>query len=216
MNDLSLLKELGRHLDLPFSQLNTGKAFVSDSNARCQPAVRDLLVEALLRVRSKSRGLIQLRPNRAQMEFSRNYTKRSIVLKARQLGITTYVAARFFVQTITQPGTVSVQVAHDQESAEEIFKIVHRFWENLPRGVQNGALLTSRANIRQIVFPRLDSEYRVATAADANAGRGITIHNLHCSEVSRWPRNVEETLASLRSAVPEDGEMVLGSTPNGG
>ena len=51
------------------------------------------------------------------------------------MGITTYVAARFFIQTITQPGTVAVQVAHDQESAEEIFKIVHRFWENLPKAM---------------------------------------------------------------------------------
>ena len=216
MSDLSLLRELGRHLDLrPFNEPNMGKTFVSGGNACRKVGVRDLLIESLLRVRSKGRGLIQLRPNRAQREFSRNHSKRSIVLKARQLGITTYVAARFFIQTITQPGTVTVQVAHDQESAEEIFKIVHRFWENLPRGVREGALLTSRANIRQIVFPRLDSEYRVATAADANAGRGMTIHNLHCSEVSRWPGDVEETLASLRSAVPEDGEIVLESTPNG-
>ncbi|MGA8490522.1 MAG: terminase [Terriglobales bacterium] len=184
-------------------------------DAVTEVTVRDLLIEALLKVRSKTRELIRLRPNRAQIEFSRNHTKRSIVLKARQLGITTYVAARFFIQTITQPGTVTVQVAHDQESAEEIFKIVHRFWENLPKGMQDGALVTSRANIRQIVFSRLDSEYRVATAADANAGRGMTIHNLHCSEVARWPGDVEETLASLRSAVPENGEIVLESTPNG-
>ncbi len=100
------------------------------------------------------------------------------MLKARQLGMTTYIAARFFIQTITQPGTTAVQVAHNQESAEEIFKIVHRFWENLPEGMRQGALVTSRSNVRQIVFPRLDSEYRVATAADANAGRGMTIHNL--------------------------------------
>ena len=131
------------------------------------------------------------------------------------MGMTTYVAARFFIQTITQPGTVTVQVAHNQESAEEIFKIVHRFWENLPKGMKRGALIRSRANIRQIVFPRLDSEYRVATAADPNAGRGMTIHNLHCSEVARWPRDGGETLASLRAAVPDEGEIVLESTPNG-
>src|SRR5579863_7549159 len=212
MSDLSLLRDLGTSLDLrPFE----GRSGMPTALRGSDVSVRDLLIEGLLKVRTKTRGLIPLRPNRAQLEFSRNHTKRSIVLKARQLGITTYVAARFFIQTITQPGTVTVQVAHDQESAEEIFKIVHRFWENLPKGMQGGALLTSRANIRQIVFPRLDSEYRVATAADANAGRGMTIHNLHCSEVSRWPRNVEETLASLRSAVTEDGEIVLESTPNG-
>jgi len=108
-----------------------------------------------------------------------------------------------------------VQVAHDQESAEAIFEIVHRFWENLPESVQSGALLRSRANVRQMVFPRLDSEYRVATAGDPDAGRGLTIQNLHCSEVARWPRGGVETLASLRAAVPETGEIVLESTPNG-
>ena len=55
----------------------------------------------------------------------------------------------------------------------------------------------------------------MATAADPNAGRGMTIHNLHCSEVARWPRDGEETLASLRAAVPVEGEIVLESTPNG-
>jgi hypothetical protein len=75
--------------------------------------------------------------------------------------------------------------------------------------------LTSRANIRQLAFLHLDSEYRVATAADAEAGRGLTIHNLHCSEVARWPGDIAETMASLRAAVPKDGEIVLESTPNG-
>jgi hypothetical protein len=177
--------------------------------------VRDLLIEGLLKVRSRGRGLVKMKPNRAQREYAARCSRRNIVLKARQMGMTTYVAARFFVQTITQPGTVTVQVAHSQESAEEIFKIVHRFWENLPEAMQQGALVRSRANIRQIAFPRLDSEYRVATAADPNAGRGMTIHNLHCSEVARWPRDGAETLASLRAAVPADGEVVLESTPNG-
>src|SRR5437763_10914108 len=177
--------------------------------------IQDLLIETLLKVRSKTRGLVLLSPNRAQQEYGRKCGRRNVVLKARQLGITTYVAARFFIQTITCPGTMTVQVAHDQESAEEIFKIVHRFWENLPEAMKRGALLRSRANVRQMVFPRLDSEYRVATAADVNAGRGLTIHNLHCSEVARWLRDPEEALASLRAAVPVDGEIVLESTPNG-
>ena len=210
-----MLKRLGAALDLRPSERRA--AILVEAGQEVMPghAVRDLLIESLLKVRSKRKGLIPLKPNRAQREYSRNCRKRNIVLKARQVGITTYIAARFFIETITQPGTMTVQVAHSQESAEEIFKIVHRFWENLPEAMRTGALATSHANIRQIVFSRLDSEYRVATAADANAGRGMTIHNLHCSEVARWPRDGEETLASLRAAVPEDGEIVLESTPNG-
>jgi|HubBroStandDraft_6_1064221.scaffolds.fasta_scaffold00063_45 hypothetical protein len=176
--------------------------------------VRDRLITGLLKIRPKKGGREWLQLNRAQREYSRNCSKQNIVLKARQLGITTYVAARYFLQTITRPGTLTVQVAHSQESAEAIFNIVQRFWENLPKAMLKGALLKSRSNVRQIVFPRLDSEYRVETADD-NAGRGMTIHNLHCSEVSRWPRGGLETLASLRAAVVPEGEIVLESTPNG-
>src|SRR5437879_1866553 len=207
--DLCLLKRLGRDLN----SCPDKSSLTAAINGML--TIQDLLIETLLKVRSKTRGLVLLTPNRAQQEYGRKCGQRNVVLKARQLGVTTYVAARFFIKTITQPGTVTVQVAHDQESAEEIFRIVHRFWENLPEGVQTGALMTSRANVRQIVFPRVDSEYRVATAADVNAGRGLTIHNLHCSEVARWLRDGDETLASLRAAVPADGEIVLESTPNG-
>jgi len=175
----------------------------------------DLMIGAWLKVRDKQGRLIALAPNRVQREFGRRSGKRNIVLKARQLGMTTYVAARFFVSTITRPGTLSVQVAHDQQSAEEIFGIVHRFLANLPEGMRKGALITSRANVRQIVFPRIDSGYRVETAADPDAGRGLTIQNLHCSEVARWPRDASETLASLRAAVPAGGTITLESTPAG-
>jgi hypothetical protein len=198
-SDLRLVEQFGPFLDARVGDLT----------------VRDLLIRKLLKIRAKKGGLKYLRLNRAQQEFSQRCSKRNIVLKARQVGITTYIAARFFLQTITQPGTLTVQVAHSDESAQAIFNIVHRFWENLPnKRVRRGALVKSRSNIRQIVFPRLDSEYRVETADD-NAGRGMTIHNLHCSEVSRWPRDGGETLASLRAAVVPDGEIVLESTADG-
>ncbi len=200
--DLELLRRLGKRLD------NRPKRLAGRT-------VREMLIEELLRIRTRQGELCGLRPNAAQKEFESRCGRKNIVLKARQLGITTYVAARFLVHTITRPGTLSVQVAHEQQAAEEIFRIVHRFVEHLPEGLRAGALCTSRANVRQIVFPRLDSEYRVETAADRNAGRGMTIQNLHCSEVARWPGEVSETLAGLRAAVPPQGEIVLESTANG-
>ena len=198
--DVRDLVFIGNYLDQPIPVFGT---------------VRVFLIWALLKVRDKSGRLVALFPNRAQKEFERNHGKRNIILKARQLGMTTWVAARFFIDTITRRGTVSVQVAHDQSSAEEIFRIVHRFLENLPARLRMGALRTSRANVRQLVFAELDSEYRVETAADPNAGRGLTIRNLHASEVARWPRDAAGTLASLRAAVPPQGDVVLESTPSG-
>jgi len=178
-------------------------------------AQRVAWIQDYLKIRDKRGALVRLKANAAQRAFEHAATRQNIVLKARQVGITTWVAARFFLATITQPGTVTVQVAHDRAAAEQIFRIVHRFLANLPEEWRMGALATSRANVRQLVFPRLDSEYRVETAADREAGRGLTIRHLHCSEVARWPGNPAETLAGLRAAVAPGGEVVLESTPNG-
>jgi hypothetical protein len=173
------------------------------------------LAEAWLRVRDRRGQQAPLRANRAQREYERRRGQSNIVLKARQMGISTWVAGRFFLKTITQPGTLTVQVAHTQAAAENIFRCVHRFLGGLPAALRNGALRTARSSARQIVFPALDSEYRVETAGDRNAGRGATIQNLHCSEVARWPGDARETLAGLRAALPATGELVLESTPNG-
>ncbi len=200
--DLACLTELGQVLETRPPGL--GGATVCDT-----------LIRTLLRIRNKAGLLVPLQLNDSQQQISRKWKKRNIILKARQLGITTYVAARYFVATITNPGTVVVQVAHDQRSAEEIFRMVHRFQENLPETLRQGALVTSRCNVGQLVFPLLDSQYCVASAADANAGRGLTITHLHCSEIGRWGHTGLEALVSLRAAVRPEGEIALESTPNG-
>ena len=173
------------------------------------------LAERLLFVRTRSGLLKPLQANHVQLLFEEHRGQRNIVLKARQLGLTTWVAARFFLRTITNPGTLTLQVAHTQEAAEEIFRIVHRFLEQLPPRLRKGCLRTSRANIRQIVFPQFDSQYRVVSAGEHNAGRGMTAQNLHCSELARWPGDPAETLAGLRAALAPNAEQVLESTPDG-
>jgi hypothetical protein len=173
------------------------------------------LAEQLLVVRARDGKPARLRANTAQRTFERRRGARNIVLKARQLGMTTWVAARFFLKTITRPGTLTLEVAHTQEAAEEIFRIVHRFLDWLPGELREGPLKTSRSNVRQIVFPEIDAQYRVVSAADRNAGRGLTVQNLHCSELARWPADAADILAGLRAAMAPGAELVLESTPLG-
>lgn len=196
------LLELGRWLDEPSA------LFGGDTYAMW-------LAGALLRIRDREgveRGLVA---NAAQRTFEQRRGQRNIVLKARQMGITTWVAGRFFLKTVTTRGVLTVQVAHTRDAAESIFRTVQRFWEYLPQEVRRGALRRSKANAGQMIFPELDSEFRVLSASDENAGRGLTIHQLHCSEVSRWPGDAAATLAGLRAALVPAGELVLESTPNG-
>ncbi|MDR3774400.1 MAG: terminase [Terracidiphilus sp.] len=173
------------------------------------------LAENLLWVRTREGCPAPLKANAAQRSFERRRGQRNIVLKARQMGLTTWAAARFFLKTITQPGTLTLEVAHSQESAEEIFRIVHRFLDWLPEELRGGPLRTSQSNVRQIVFPQMDAQYRVVSAGDRNAGRGLTVQNLHCSELARWPGDPAETLAGLRAAMSPGAELILESTPDG-
>jgi len=173
------------------------------------------LAEALLVVRARNGKPKVLEANAVQRAFELRRGKQNIVLKARQMGLTTWVAARFFLKTITQPGTMTLEVAHTQEAAEEIFRIVHRFLDWLPDSLRSGPLKTARSNVRQIVFPKIDSQYKVVSAADKNAGRGMTVQNLHCSELARWPGEASEILAGLRAAMAPGAELVLESTPQG-
>jgi len=173
------------------------------------------LAEDLLKLRDRTGKLQPLVANAAQRQFEARRGRRNIVLKARQMGMTTWVAARFFLRTVTRPGTMTLQVAHTQAAAEAIFSLVQRMWRELPQELREGPLRRSRANVGQMVFPELDSEFRVASAGDPGAGRGLSVQNLHCSEVSRWPGDAAETLAGLRAALSPGGELVLESTPNG-
>ena len=200
--DLNELVRFGQVLDRSPESLN-GKT------------VALALAESWLRVRTKDGQLAPLRANAVQRAFEEQRGQRNIVLKARQLGLTTWIAARFFLRTITRPGTLTLQVAHTREAAEEIFGIVHRYAACLPADLRNGPLRTSRASTRQLAFPLLDSQYMVVSAGEKNAGRGLTVQNLHCSEVARWQGDGAETLAGLRAALAPSGELVLESTPDG-
>lgn len=173
------------------------------------------MARELLHIRDRTGRNNRLEANRVQHLFEAKRGEKNIVLKARQMGITTWIAARFFLKTITTPGTLTVLCAHTREASEGLFAIVHRLWQNLDDDLRKGPLKLSRSTSNRMVFGVLDSEFRVISAGEENAGRGLTIQNLHLSEIGRWPGDARATLAGLRAALAPGGEMTLESTPCG-
>ena len=171
-------------------------------------------IEANLQIRTKDRRVIPLHFNPAQVDYYEGRTARDIILKPRQLGFTTLVCALFFADTLLRPNTTSILVAHDLESAQKIFRIVQLFWERLPQAERRRAGKPRFSNRREFHWPRLNSSFFVGTAGNPRFGHGLTINNLHCSEVARWS-DPEESLVALLEAVPADGRVILESTANG-
>src|SRR5580698_5167117 len=141
MRDLAGLIEMGRRME-------------------ARPSLMMRYVEGLLRVRDREGVERPLKANAVQLAFERERGRQNIVLKARQMGITTWVAGRFFLKTVTEPGVLTLQVAQTREAAEGIFRMVQRFWECLPEDLREGPLRRSKANVGQMCFPEVDSEFR--------------------------------------------------------
>ena len=182
----------------------------------CVPLV-DVLAATLF-IHDRHGRLTGLRPNEAQKLYARWRTQRNIILKARQVGMTTYIAARFFVETLIRRGTVTLQVAHTLESAQRMFAIVHRFVRHLDPRIHEmfGPI---RVNQRELTFEMRDCCYLLDTAGNRNAGRGLTLRNLHASEAAQWPStrsaDAREIMAGLLAAVAPGGAVEIESTPRG-
>ncbi|MFC6646185.1 terminase [Granulicella cerasi] len=168
-----------------------------------------------VRVRDRRGRMIALEANTAQRAYEQRRGQHNIVLKARQMGMTTWAAAQCLLFAITHPGVMVLEVAHTRDAAESLFAMTRRMWGVLPLEMREGALRLERSNSAQMVFAELGSELRIASAAEANAGRGLSLQMLHCSEVGRWPGDATETLAGLRAALAPEGQSVLESTPQG-
>lgn len=174
------------------------------------------------KIRDKKGNLINLKFNNAQKkfyaEFKKTYGKkpsRFIILKARQLGLSTLTEAIITGITMLTPNTSSVIMAHLSESAKSIFNMTKLYVNELPIAMQPKQ---KYSNAQEIVFDAerngLKSSIRVMVASDAT--RGSTYRLAHLSEVAFW-EHPEEALLALNQAVPmtDDSLIVMESTANG-
>jgi hypothetical protein len=136
---------------------------------------------------------------------------RELFLKARQMGLTTLIEAALFLDTLNNDNTETVVIAHDLKTTQAIFRIVRRFYENLPDDVRPVARYASK---REFFWPEIGSSFYVGTAGAREFGRGTTVTNVHGSEVAFWPDG-ESIVSGLLEAVPASGNIVLESTANG-
>lgn len=169
-----------------------------------------------LRIRDRRRRIVPLVPNPTQAKYLSMLGEgfvgnREIILKSRQLGLSTLILALIFLDTVNTPNTYSAVIAHDTESTIRLFQMVQRFYENLP---EEKRPKTEHANRREYTWPELGSTFFVGTAGARSFGRGSTINNLHCSEVAFWPDG-ETLMTGLLEAVPADGNVFIESTANG-
>lgn len=139
---------------------------------------------------------------------------RMLVLKGRQVGISTYIGARYYHRTAYSKGIRTFILTHEDKATDNLFGMVQRFHDNCPEPVRAP---TEHASAKELSFARMDSGYKVGTAGSrAGIGRSDTIQLFHGSEMGFWP-NAEDHDAGIGQAIADaDGtEDIRESTANG-
>lgn len=176
---------------------------------------------AFFKIRTKSGEIRPFILNRAQIYLHTMLEKqrreqgkvRTIVLKGRQQGISTYVSARYLHRTMFNQGIKTFILTHEAEATANLFDMTKRFYEHLPDGTSPKAQKDSAKELR---FNSIDSGYAVGTAGNKGAGRSQTIQLCHGSEVGFWPFAEEHAQGLMQAIGGQAGtELILESTANG-
>lgn len=197
---------------------------MSDRELAIRQSLRDDFghyAAACLRIRTKAGDVQEFRMNRSQLYLHQRLqdqlrTKgkvRALVLKGRQVGISTYISGRFYWRISHRRGVRAFILTHLDTASDNLFGMAKRYHENCPDLVKP---VTGRANAKELSFELLDSGYKVATAGSAEVGRSETIQYFHGSECAFWP-NAQNHSAGIRQAlanVPQS-EDIRESTANG-
>lgn len=174
-----------------------------------------------LRIRTKRGTVEAFTPNRAQLyvhdrlEAQRNgrgYV-RALVLKGRQMGMSTYIGGRIYWRTTHGKGLRSFILTHMDDATNNLFGMAKRFYENSPPVMQPAL---GHSNAKELTFSGLDSSYKVGTAGNKGVGRSETLQLFHGSECAYWPHADEHFKGIMQAIALEPGtEAILESTANG-
>ncbi len=141
-----------------------------------------------------------------------------IILKARQLGFTTFISAFLMVMTFFRQNQEAVIIANTTDNASKIFQKYRFYYDSLKEHIPSVAPVLQNKTGNQLVTKSTHCSIRIAPAT-SDAVRGSTITGFHGSEVGFWS-SIDEIIAAAKSAIPEKNInpvtfFFLESTANG-
>lgn len=155
---------------------------------------------------------VKFRLNHAQQQLYNNQWYMNVILKARQLGCSTYISMLFLDRCIFNPNKAAGVIAHTKDDATALFKKIKYAYDNLPPFIRNE--VTANTNtVRELAFSN-DSSVRVGTSL-----RSSTIQYLHISEfgkiAAKYPEKAREIITGSLNTVQAGQYVFVESTAEG-
>lgn len=160
-------------------------------------------------------------PNLVQRHFFKHKKNRNLIVKARQLGLSTGQIVYNCDKTLFTKNYNALFIAHEREAAIELFdEKVMFLWNNFPLKYLY-EIDTERANKLKVGFRdgTNGNSKSFSSISVALSGRSGTFNTVHISELAKmsvkYPARAKEIITGTIPAVPLDGEVTIESTAEG-
>lgn len=151
--------------------------------------------------------------NEAQADFYKNKSNRNIILKARQLGFSTFIQIYMLDCALFNSNMRCDVITYSKDISSTIFNSKIKYaYDKLPLEIKEIRKVV-KSNSNQLLFNNNSSIY-VSTSS-----RGGTVNILHVSEYGKLCAKYEDKAREIKSgsiqAVPPGGEVFIESTAEG-
>ena len=137
----------------------------------------------------------------------------TIILKARQLGITTFFSILYLDQVLFKSNVSAAIIAHTDADTKRIFERVKFAWSNLPELLKENIGYPKTDSVGELAFPN-GSKIFVARST-----RGGTLQYLHISEFAKicakYPDKAKEIVTGAINSVEKGNFVSIESTAEG-
>lgn len=178
---------------------------------RCILADPILWIETFVSIVDKKGQLVPFKFNPQQKYILKNKGKFNIILKSRQIGITSASLAYSLYIAITKPNSTCMIMSYSLDSANNIFEKLKQMYNDLPDCVRLETIANNRKELKFVNHSRII----VCTCGSKDNARGATLNFVHLSEVGFMNEYLDKQLTAIEQALVPDGCIILESTANG-
>lgn len=161
---------------------------------------------------SKESGVTNLRKKLYSAQFRlleqmddgmRDGVRMFVILKARQLGISTISLALDLFWLMVFPGMQGAIVTDTEPNRDKFRILIDRYWESIPQKMKGNIRLVKNNRSNLVLSNGSVLDYLVAGTKKGNAGLGRSraLNFVHATEMSSW--GDPESLASLKAAMAQ-------------
>lgn len=167
----------------------------------------------IYRIVDKKSNSIPFHMKKVQEEVLESLHTRNLILKARQLGMSTFAILYILDQVLFHDNLTAGIVSYSMEHAQHIFKkIIGHALDTLPPEIKRFVNINQRS-AREITFGN-GSSLRVDTTLRGGSYPLVLISEFG-KTCARNPQKAEEVITGTLQAVPENGRAIIESTGEG-